>query len=343
MLIRLLVVDTKDTVGTVDIGSLDRISKQDQSKHTTTKMPYIITPAQMLRRGLRMINIDNVKQGRRLEKTNIYDFKSNFGKNPIHLCRVWRDLQTTTVADAHMTEEEARSNNGLKGFLMANNFLKTYNTLSTQAALFQGADKTLTQRMIWRFVPRIAHLRADKIVWPTWTETFIATVDGTCTRNQEPRDPNLRCNRKNFCKKFQMAGRNHEIAIDLWSSRVVHVSISEQGSVHDLTIYRKELAGKVLPGKRLIADKGYTCFKNDEHLIISFPNPLDDPALRRFKADARARHENFNKRLKDYDCLDDTFYHELIEKQQLCFYAVVVLCQYAIEDTGPYGEPLNRL
>lgn len=305
--------------------------------------PYVISPAQMMRRGLRMINIDDVKQGRRLEKTCVKDFKSNFGKHPIHLCRVWRDLQTTAVADAHMPAAEARNPNGLRGFLMANNFLKTYNTLSTQAALFQGADKTLTQKNIWIFVPRIASLRHEKIVWPTWTETFVASVDGTCTRNQEPRDPLLRCNRKNFCKKFQMAGRNHEIAIDLWSSRVVHVSISERGSVHDLTIYRKALEAKMPVGKRLIADKGYTCFKNNEHLTISFPNPLDTPELRKFKSEARARHENFNKRLKDYDCLDDTFYHELLEKQQLCFYAVVVLCQYAIEDTGPYGEPLNRI
>ena len=81
--------------------------------------PYLLTPDQMLRRGLRMINIDGtIKQQRRLEKTNIRTFKANFGKHPIHLCRVWRDLQLTTIPDAHMTEAEARSKDGLKGFLL---------------------------------------------------------------------------------------------------------------------------------------------------------------------------------------------------------------------------------
>lgn len=179
--------------------------------------PYIVSPAQILRRGLRMINIDDVKQGRRLKKTCIGDFKSNFGKHPVHLCRVWRDLQQSANPEAYVTEEEARSEHGLLGFMMANNLMETYNTLSTQAALFQGCDKYLVQELTWRWIFRIAALLNEKVVWPNWQETFVATVDGTCTRNQEPRDPDVRRNRKNFCKKFQMAGRNHEIAIDLWA------------------------------------------------------------------------------------------------------------------------------
>ena len=140
-----------------------------------------------------------------------------------------------------------------------------------------------------------------------------------------------------------MAGRNHEIVIDLWNSRCVHCSTSVRGSVHDLTLFRQELVNKVPPGKRLICDRGYISFLNGEHLILSFPNPLDSPELAAFKSEARARHETFNKRLKDYDCLAHKFHHELLDKQQACFFAVVVLVQYAIEDTGPFGEPLNRL
>ena len=171
--------------------------------------PHIISPAQMLRRGLRMINIDDNTQQRRLYKTNVGDFKAAFGRHPVHLCRVWRDLQTTNIPEAFMAEEEAREARSLRGFLMANTFLKVYiGSLSVQAALFQGADKYFVQRMIWVFVRRIAALRAEKIVWPVWQETFCASVDGTATRNQEPKDPAVRRNNRNFCKKFSMAGRN---------------------------------------------------------------------------------------------------------------------------------------
>ena len=290
-----------------------------------------------------MININNRVQNRRLNKTNVIDFKSNFGKHPLHLCRVWRDMQITNVVEAFLPEEEARSEDGLKGFLMACNLCKTYGSVSTRASQFGGADRDLVGKLTWKFVFRIAALVTFKVVWPdNFNETFIASVDGTVTTNNEPRDPNVRKNTKNFAKKANMAGRNHEIAIDLWTSRCIHAKMSDRGSVHDLTAMRQELIDKIPVGKRVICDRGYTSFKNGEHLKMSFPNPLDAQAVKEFKKNARARHENFNKRLKDYKCLKETFIHG-IEKEQACFNAVVVMVQHAIEDTGPYGEPLNRL
>ena len=297
----------------------------------------------MLRRGLRAINIGDLQQGRRLEKTNIRDFKSAFGKHPIHLCRVWRNMQSTTIPEARMEEEEARSGNGLRGFLIANNFLKVYTSNNVRAALFQGMDRTLAQTLQWIFVERISALLPQKIVWPAhWNETFVASVDGTCTLMNEPRMPTVRKDPKNYCKKFNMAGRNHEIALDLWSSRCIHAKMSDRGSVHDLTAFRQSLRGKMPLGKRLIADRGYISFLNNEHHMVAFPIPGDPPNVKKFKSNARARHENFNKRLKDYMVLNKKF-KEGIEKQQHCFNAVVVLVQYAIEDTGPFGEPLNIL
>ena len=66
--------------------------------------PFIISPEQMLRRGLRAVGCENYKQNRRLDKTNVGSFKSVYGKHPLHLCRVWRDLQTTDIPEARMEE-----------------------------------------------------------------------------------------------------------------------------------------------------------------------------------------------------------------------------------------------
>jgi len=162
------------------------------------------------------------------------------------------------------------------------------------------------------------------------------------TTNNEPRDPNVRKNPINCAKKGNCAGRNHEIAIDLWSSRCIHAKMSDLGSVHDLTAMRQERINKIPIGKRVICDKGYISFKNNEHNKLAFPNPLDSAAVKEFKKNARARHETFNKRLKDYKCLKEKFIHG-VEKEQACFDAVVVMVQHAIEDTGPHGEPLNQL
>ena len=252
-------------------------------------------------------------------------------------------MQLTDIAAARMEEDEARTENAFKGFLIANNLLKVFTTNSVRAALFQGMDIVRCQDLGWVFVQRMAALLPFKIVWPAnFRETFIATVDGTCTQTSEPRTANLRRDKRNYCKKFNRAGRNHEIAVDLWTSRCIHAKVSDPGGTHDLTAIRQELLGKVPAGKRLIADRGYISFKNNEHEVIAFPNPLDPPELKKFKSEARARHENFNKRLKDYKCLKEVFSMSLSKHQQ-CFDAVVVLVQYAIEDTGPYGEPLNVL
>ena len=192
----------------------------------------------MLRRGLRAINIADFKHNRRLEKTNVADFKAAFGKHPLHLCRVWRDLQSTNIAAARMEECEARSPDGLKGFLIANNFLKAATTNSIRAALFQGMDRTRCLVLKDIFVARMAALKEEKIVWPAhFDEIYIASLDGTCTVSNEPRMPNVRKDPKNYCKKYNQAGRNHEIALDLWSSRCIHSKILDRGSgVHDITV-----------------------------------------------------------------------------------------------------------
>jgi O6-methylguanine-DNA--protein-cysteine methyltransferase len=84
------------------------------------------------------------------------------------------------------------------------------------------------------------------------------------------------------------------------------------------------------PGKKVIADKGYRGEKD----IISTPSSQDPPELRKFKSRARARHESFNARIKNFRCLDMRFRHG-IEKHKIVFEAVCVICQYQLENGSP--------
>ena len=284
-----------------------------------------------------MINHLDAVQNRRLEKTNVANFKAAFGKHPLHLCRIWRDLQTTNIAEAHLPEDYARSKDGLLGFFLGWNLLKCYTSHSVRASLFQGIDITRCADLSWQFVERISALLPEKVFWPAhWDETLAASIDGTQCATNEPKKEHMRKNSANYSFKFHMPGRNHEIALDLWRNRCVHAKLSDRASVNDLTAFRQQLKGLAqAAGVRIIGDRGYISFIQGDDDVLSIPNPMDPPRVKEFKA-------NFNARLKDFKCLKNVFIHG-IEKQQMCFYAVVVAVQYAIEDTGPFGEPLNQL
>lgn len=302
--------------------------------------PYLINPQQMLRRGLRAVNIDDVKQQRRLSKTNLADFMSIYGKHPLHLCRLWRALQTHADIAHPMSFQEARTKDAFEGFLFANNFLRTYTTNAVQAALFNGADRTRVGRLKWIYIEKIACLKPVKIVWPeNFDETFIASVDGTHAQTTEPRDAQYRKNSKNYSHKFHMPGRNFELVIDLWRNRCISAKVSDRASAHDLTAFRAQLKNLIPAGKRVIADKGYISQQNGDHLQLATPNPLDSEEVKAFKSKARARHEKFNALLKIYLCLTKRF-TQGIDKLQLCFDAVLVITQFAIEDEGPHGQNL---
>ena len=301
---------------------------------------HLINPEQMLRRGLRSVGLDDQDQQRLSKETKVRKFKALFGKHPLHCCRAWRDLQTTTIPGGCIDPYDT---NAFVGFLAANNFLKCYaSSDDVRATLFKMNEKTIRD-LTWYYVDKLAKLRNIKIKFPEdheWETIYIASTDGTHARANEPRDPNVRKNPKWYSHKDETAGLNYEVALHLWKQQVIHAKTWDPASVHDLTAFRMELLNKIPQGKLVIADRGY--ISKDLSHVLATPSPLDSAEVKQFKKEARARHENFNKRLKDYSVLSGKFRHG-VHKHQMCFDAVLVMCQYAIEDTGLEGEPLNSL
>ena len=104
-----------------------------------------------------------------------------------------------------------------------------------------------------------------------------------------------------------------------------------KASRHDITIFRRAgLKDMIPPGHRVIADNGY----KGEAIVVSKPNSNDPGELKKFKRRARARHESFNGRIKNFQCLAERFRHG-VNKHVIAFEAVCVIVQYQLENGSP--------
>jgi hypothetical protein len=234
-----------------------------------------------------MCQVNQEMQERRSNATNAKTFKTFFGRHPRHLARVWRDLQLAGI----MTIDEARSRDSFEGFLIANNFLRCYEGVVVRCSRYKCTPEKLAKWQ-WKFVEWLERLKNWKIKCPTdWPVRLGATCDGTHVRINEPRDPGMRRNPKNYSYKHNFAGLNYQIVLATWTNRVLYASAGDPSSVHDMTAIRREFVDMVPVGCRVIADSGYIGKTTAEKNKFSTRNHLDSDEVALFKARARARQE----------------------------------------------------
>ena len=162
---------------------------------------------------------------------------------------------------------------------------------------------------------------------------FLITVDGVHCRLNEPKHPTKSKNPGFYSHKFHQAALDYELAVSIFENKLVWMNGPFPSGKHDINVFRERggLKEKIPPGKKVIGDNGY----RGEPGIISTPNNRHDTLeVRKFKSRARARHESFNARIKIFQCLNARFRHG-IEKHQICFEAVCVICQYQLENGSP--------
>ena len=300
--------------------------------------PFIIHPDYILREGLSFLKVPLEEQRTFGRDGLVRLFKSHYGRHPLHLSRVHRDLQVAGL----MSNEEARKKESFHGFMLANNLLRCYEEADNRYTRFNLSFDEIPE-LSWDFIARLALLKEWKIRFPTvWPCKLGASTDGTHCRTNEPRDPDVRRNPVNYSFKHNFAGLNYVIVLSLWTNEIWHATSGDPASVHDLTAIREEFLDLVPLGCRIVADKGFTGKTLREKRIFAVENTLDPDHVKKFKGKAKARQEQLNSRLKVYKCLQGRFRHG-VEKHKQCFAACLVLEQYAIEDTSPVGEPLNTL
>jgi hypothetical protein len=109
-----------------------------------------------------------------------------------------------------------------------------------------------------------------------------------------------------YSHKFNQAGLNYELGISIYDKKLVWMNGPFPASRNDISIFRTEgLKDKIPVGKLVVGDKGY----RGEPAIISTPNSHDSVEVCEFKSWARARHETFNGRVKNFRCLSERFRH----------------------------------
>ena len=258
----------------------------------------VVTSAQFLRRGLRLVKVDTRRIGL---AAKLKKFKSFFGPHPNHCVSIWYDLFTTTIPEARVDVADA----DLFGFFAALNFLRAYDKEDRRAALLGMNEKPLRE-ITWWWVRKLSALKSLKVVWPPdneWDSIYTVSVDGTHRDTEEPKDDEMRKNPKWYSHKSNGAGVNHEIAIHLFKQRVVHCKKWDVASKHDKTIFKEELANKIPAGKRVVVDKGY----DGMPATYSGYNQFDTARTQKFKKRAKARQETFNGKLLKYQCISDKF------------------------------------
>lgn len=296
----------------------------------------IITAKQMMHIGLTILKFSIRKIQRAKHRTNRKRFTSHYGCSPRVASMIYEDLQRTQVAAARVSGKQQLK---VRHFLMALHMLKVYPTEIQREAIFD-LSPSYARKWVWFYVEKIAALKADKIVWPdNWDDEdiWIISVDGTHFWIKEPQHPEWSMDETYYSHKYNKAGLNYELGIDLARNRLVWMNGPFPAGSNDISIFIQHgLRDKLLTlAKVAIGDAGY----NGHPLVLSTPNPLDDDDVKLFKSRALKRHEKFNGHIKTFRALDTRFRHSIARFQNVVE-AVCVICQYQIETDKPLFDIL---
>jgi hypothetical protein len=295
----------------------------------------LLSPADVLKKGLWHLQLEfrTLSEDKQNE-----EFHKHYGSSPMDLANMWYDLTVVDIVEARVSEKE-QCETGFRMFLVAHFFLWTYPKNSNLlASRFRICERYSRGKPLWKWIKRIAALKTKKIVWDRRlndpnSERFVVTIDGTDFRIWEKKHPTLPRDNGQCSKKFNHGAVKYEIAISIFTAKVVWISGPFRGGEHDMTILRKGgLLDKIADGKLGVADRGYKGEKAAWKL--SLPNAYDPKELNNFKSRSRLRQETFNGRLKFFNVLSETFRHGF-EMHHLVFEAVVVTVQYKMDNGSP--------
>ena len=262
------------------------------------RVPEILFPFEVFERGLAFASLRApIIQCESVSK-NLETFATFFGSSPAVCATLWSDLQTT---DEEVLAYLEQDNTHLEHMLEACHFLFCFNAELTVK------DEDIPMH-VWFYISKIRALKTCKIVYPEETYGGITlTVDAVTS----------------------LAGYTYEVALSLFEDKCIWMNGPFFQRRNALSNFRSGLMDKMAPGGEVgIADKEY----QGEPKFLETLSSNDRETLKMFKRRACARQQKFNARIKCFGSLSREFDGEDgFDKHQLCFEAVVVICQYQLE------------
>ena len=287
-------------------------------------LPYpVYTADDIMMTGLLCMNISREIQATRSYSQNEDWFKKHYGLAPHVVAVMWEDICTTDIEEVKLGDKE-KGETGLKRFLMAFFFLWTYpKNRHLLASRFCVSDKETYGKKFWKWVSRIAALSAKVIVWPDEFSDlggakFIISVDCRDHKISEKKHPRYNVDQSFASKKHgKHAALKYELALSVWSDKIVWINGPFKATNHDITIFRKYgLKEKMIDtahGKFAIADLGYwsNIEEYPDETMLAYPNSKDPLSLKKFKSLCRCREEDVNGRMSKFMCLSREFTHTI--------------------------------
>jgi hypothetical protein len=284
-----------------------------------------------LEKGLEFVGFNRSRQKKVMAKTNAERFRACFGVGHKSIAALLKDLQTTNIAEARVDEPD------LEHLFLALNYLKTYNTETVLSGWWDFHEDTI-RRWTWFYLEKIQALKAEKIVLGEFEHDtiYIVSVDGVHCRTYEARkNPTA----KVYSHKNHGPAVAYELGVAIYEDRLVWMNGPFDASTHDITMFRNEhdpnnsLKANMPEGKRGIGDSAY----RGEPKYMTAHREKHGKELRKFINRVRARHENFNARIKSFRILAERFRSDRAH-HKIAFEAVCVLCQYDLENGHPLME-----
>ena len=215
-------------------------------------------------------------------------------------------------------------------------WLKNYPTETLAAVFFNISEKTYREK-VFAVVESVYALNLIH-----WNDRYVnwsymvpcCSIDGTdCFINEHhPFD------RSYGSHKLKHAALRYEIALALGCSKILWWNGGvPAGANPDIVLARSGFINILQGGEKALADKGYS--DGQRHFHTPIPNAIT-PAAKLFNKQHKqimARHENVNKRIKQFDILR-SWRHKEDAKHKICFGAIVNITQICLD-----FEPLPDL
>lgn len=296
----------------------------------------IFTEDQFLRLGFEAMRDSTWSRSSR--RSQISNFRSNYGTSPKVLSLIWYDLQEKLDLTDRITYDTLPLH-----LLVTYRWFTTYDSEPILKSTFELPVKEI-RRWCRDISAKVALLRKVKID-PYWLDDggllIGKSLDGIHYRITEPRPFSTRYK----SHKSNGPGLSYEYCINTHDNRICWLRGPFPAGTPDLTMFKesglmeaiKDLQAARREVIKVIADDGY--FTQECIGILSYRNELDPREIAWFKDRSLSRHETFNGRTKRFNCLTASFHHDRSSdnsahehpRHKACVESICVTIQYELE------------